>query len=65
LRRVIVLNGVEEGGTPPPSLLMLVLVGGKDRTLEEFRKLAAAAGLRVTAAGKLGSWRFVVECRPL
>jgi hypothetical protein len=63
--RVIVLNGVEEGGTPPPSLLMLVLVGGKDRVLDEFRKLAATAGLRVTAAGELGSWRFVVECRPL
>ena len=43
---------------------MMVLVGGKDRSLAEFRELARAAGLDVQAAGRLPSGRFAVECRP-
>ena len=43
---------------------MMVLVGGRERTLAEFRDLAGAAGLAVVAAGGLASGRFVVECRP-
>jgi SAM-dependent methyltransferase len=64
--RVIVLSGVtpDEAGGASPALLMMVLVGGKDRTLSEFRGLAAAARLDVTAAGRQASGRFVVECRP-
>lgn len=64
--RVIVLNGVtpEEGGGPSPALLMMVLVGGRDRSLAEFRELARAAGLEVRAAERQPSGRFVVECRP-
>jgi hypothetical protein len=64
--RVILLNGVtpDEDGGPSPSLLMLVLVGGRDRTLAEFRELARAAGLDVHATVRQPSGRFVVECRP-
>ncbi|MGB2717510.1 MAG: methyltransferase [Vicinamibacterales bacterium] len=64
--RVVVLNGVtpDEAGGPSPALLMMVLVGGKDRTLTEFNKLAAGAGLQVTATERKRSGRFVVECRP-
>jgi 2,7-dihydroxy-5-methyl-1-naphthoate 7-O-methyltransferase len=65
--RVVVLNGVTpdgEGG-PAPELLMLVLVGGKGRSLSEFRELAGAAGLEVTTAERQPSGRFVVECRPV
>lgn len=64
--RVVVLGGVSPGeGRADPELLMLVLLGGKDRTLTEFRVLARAAGLAVVAAGRQPSGRFVVECRPV
>jgi hypothetical protein len=62
--RVVVLSGVSPDDRAPPALLMMVLVGGKERTLEEFRALARAAGLEVTAAARQPSGRFVVECRP-
>jgi hypothetical protein len=64
--RIIVLSGVspDENGPPSPELLMMVLVGGKRRTLSEFRELARAAGLDVHAAAPLPSGRFVLECRP-
>jgi hypothetical protein len=64
--RVVVVSGVspDQEGSPPPDLLMLVLVGGKMRSLTEFRALAAAAGLRVQAAAQRPSGRFIVECRP-
>lgn len=63
--RVLVLNGMspdEEGG-PSPALLMMVLVGGRERSLAKFRELARAAGLEVHAAERQASGRFVVECR--
>ncbi|HEY3082210.1 MAG TPA: methyltransferase [Chloroflexota bacterium] len=65
--RVAVLSGVspDDAGGPSPELLMLVLLGGKDRTLAEFRELAGGAGLGVQAAGRLRSGRFAVECRPI
>src|ERR1035441_7113699 len=61
--RVVILSGVVPGEGAPPELLMMVLVGGKERTLSEFRKLAGQAGLEVRAAGRQASGRFVVECR--
>jgi SAM-dependent methyltransferase len=64
--RIVVFNGVSpdgEGG-PSPALLMMVLVGGRDRSLTEFRQLARTAGLEVQAAERQPSGRFVVECRP-
>ena len=61
--RLMILSGVApDDGPPPPDLLMLVLVGGKDRTRAEFGTLASAAGLRVRRAGCNGAGRFVVEC---
>jgi hypothetical protein len=65
--RVVVLGGVsgDEGRPPSPELLMLVLVGGKSRSLAEFRELAHAAGLEVSATGRQPSGRFVVECRTI
>lgn len=64
--RIVVLSGVspDEGSGPSPALLMMVLVGGKDRSLSEFRELAGASGLEVQAAERQQSGRFVVECRP-
>jgi 2,7-dihydroxy-5-methyl-1-naphthoate 7-O-methyltransferase len=65
--RVVVLSGVSPDGAggPPPELLMLVLVGGEQRTLSQFRELAGEAGLAVEAAGRTGSGRYAVECRPV
>lgn len=62
--RLLLLGGVSPEETASPELLMLVLLGGKNRTLNEFRQMAAEAGLTVTAFGKLPSGRFTVECRP-
>jgi len=64
--RVVVLNGVSPDSTdgPSPALLMMVLVGGKERSLSEFRALARSAGLDVATAARQPSGRFVVECRP-
>jgi hypothetical protein len=64
--RVVVLGGVspDENERLDPALLMMVLVGGKDRSLTEFRELARRAGLEVQSAGRLSSGRSVVECRP-
>ena len=61
-----VLGGVspDEDCDPSPSLLMMVLVGGRDRSLAEFRELARAAGLDVQTAGRQPSGRLVIECRP-
>jgi 2,7-dihydroxy-5-methyl-1-naphthoate 7-O-methyltransferase len=64
--RLVVLGGVspDGDGSPSPELLMMVLLGGKDRSLSEFRELARSAGLEVEATGRQPSGRFVVECRP-
>ena len=63
--RVVILGGVSPQERASPELLMMVLVGGKDRTLEEFRDLAREAGLEVHAAARQSSGRFIVECRPI
>ena len=62
--RVVLVNGVNPGECASPDLLMLVLVGGKERALDEFRELARGAGLAVSAKGLQDSGRFIVECRP-
>lgn len=61
--RIVLLSGVVSGDDAGPSLLMMVLLGGKERTLGEFRSLATEAGLAITAADRTPSGRFVVECR--
>jgi hypothetical protein len=61
---VVVLNGITPDEKAPPALLMMVLVGGKERTLAEFRQLAHDAGLEVRATSRQASGRFVVECAP-
>jgi 2,7-dihydroxy-5-methyl-1-naphthoate 7-O-methyltransferase len=63
--RVAVVGGVSpKSGAGEGDLLMMVLVGGKGRSLAEFTELAAGAGLEVAAAGHRRSGKYVVECRP-
>lgn len=50
--RVAVFNSTAAGEVPSPVLLMLVLVGGKDRSLDELCVLAGEAGLCVDAVGR-------------
>lgn len=77
--RVLVLEGLppEDAGSGPGggvlddqrllaqlNVLMLMLFGGKERSLSEYAQLAEAAGLTVTSVSPTASGVFVVECRP-
>ena len=62
--RVVVFTGAGPGEDASPALLMMVLVGGRERALDEFRALARTAGLEVRVAGRQPSGRVIVECRP-
>ena len=62
--RVVVLKSVSPDGARPGLSIEMVLVGGKHRSLTEFRELAQAAGLEIVAAGPQESGYFCVECRP-
>jgi 2,7-dihydroxy-5-methyl-1-naphthoate 7-O-methyltransferase len=59
----VLVNGVNPGDTAKPDLLMLVLVGGRERTLADFEPLARQAGLAVSTAARDRGGRFLVECR--
>jgi hypothetical protein len=61
--RVVVLGGVTNDGEPRGLMIEMVLVGGKLRTISEFRELARDAGLEVVAAGKQPMGAFITECR--
>ncbi len=63
--RIVILGGVSSDDRADPQLLMMVLLGSKDRTLTEFRELANTAGLKVQSTGWQPSGRFAVECRPM
>ena len=62
--RVVVLKSVSTDETPRGIMIEMVLLGGKHRSLGEFRELARRAGLEVIAAGQQPAY-FVVECRPI
>lgn len=61
--RVVVLKGVSPDDEIRGLTIEMVLLGGKHRTVTEFRELARQAGLEVTAAGQQPGGYFVVECR--
>jgi hypothetical protein len=62
--RVVVLKSVGPDDAPRGLWIEMVLLGGKHRTVTEFRELAREAGLEVLATGRQPSGHFVVECRP-
>jgi hypothetical protein len=63
--RVVVIGGISpRNPAGHGDLLMMVLLGGRGRSLAEFRRLAGQAGLETVAADQQPSGRFVVECRP-
>lgn len=61
--RVVILKGVAPDAAPQALAIEMVLVGGKRRTVAQFRELAREAGLEVIAAAQQPSGYFVVECR--
>jgi len=61
--RIVISGGVSPDDAPASLSIETVLVGGKINTLAEFRELAREAGLEVSAAGRLTTGRYVVECR--
>ncbi len=63
--RVVVLGGVSTDEARRALVIEMVLLGGKHRTVTEFRELARDAGLEVVAAERQPSRYFVVECRPV
>ena len=62
--KVVVLKGVSPDDEPRQLPIESVLVGGRHRTLTEFRKLARSAGLEILSAGWQSSGYFETECRP-
>jgi len=46
------------------NLRMLVLAGGRERTIDDYAALAAAAGLRVTAVHDITERHVIIECVP-
>ena len=64
--RVVLVNGVSPDSDrgASPELLMMILVGGRARTLSEFRTLAGAAGLEISGTKETRPGRFTVECIP-
>jgi hypothetical protein len=63
--RVVVLKGVGPDDAPRGLMIEMVLLGGKHRTVTEFRALAREAGLEVLAAEPHPAGYFVVECHPV
>jgi len=63
--RVLVAGGVSPDGALATLTPERVLVGGRDRPLAVFVRLAGEAGLAVVRSGHGGGGRFVVECRPV
>ena len=61
--RVVVFTNSDRGEPAPPDLLMLVLVGGKSRTIEELEAMGTEAGLVIRKIGRQASGRVLVEFR--
>ncbi len=62
--RVVVLKSVGPDGARRELTIEMLLLGGKHRTLTEFKELALAASLEVVAAGQQTGGYYVVECEP-
>ncbi len=61
--RVVVVGSIDLDGRTYGLSIETVLVGGKHWNLEQFRALAAQAGLGITASGRQPTGRSIVECR--
>jgi len=55
--------GDDPGMFAEMNLRMLVLSGGRERTIEDYQTLAAAAGLTTTDVTTTSSGLVVIDCR--
>ena len=67
--RVLVVESHGTAGADPAAfaemnLRMLVLTGGRERTVDDYSALAAGAGLRVTAVHDIMERQVIIECVP-
>ena len=67
--RVLVIESHGSPGGDPAAfaemnLRMLVLAGGRERTIDDYSALAVRAGLRVTAVHDLTERHVIIECVP-
>ena len=60
--RVVVVGSIDLDGQSYGLSIETVLVGGKHWNREQFRVLAAEAGLRITRTGRQPTGRSIVEC---
>ena len=63
--RVVIVGGVSPDRRANGLTPELILVGGRQRTLGEFVRLASEAALDTLSTGHQPSGQFVVECRPM
>jgi SAM-dependent methyltransferase len=63
--RVLFLTNAGPGEPASPELLMLVLVGGRGRAIDEYRVMTRNAGLDLRSVTRVPSGRYVVDCRPI
>ena len=60
-------HGIANGDTAAfaeMNLRMLVLAGGRERTIDDYSALAAGAGLQVTAVHDIAERHVIIECVP-
>ncbi len=67
--RVLVIESHGTGGSDPAAfaemnLRMLVLAGGRERTIDDYTALAASAGLHVTEVHRASKSHVIIECIP-
>jgi 2,7-dihydroxy-5-methyl-1-naphthoate 7-O-methyltransferase len=64
---VLVIDGTsanDVAGFAEMNLRMLVLTGGRERTIDDYTALAASAGLKVTAVNHALENHVIIECIP-
>jgi SAM-dependent methyltransferase len=61
--QVLILKGMRANEAPRSLEIEMLLVGGRQRTVDEFRGLALRAGLKVVAVHVSPSGSSAVECR--
>ncbi|MBV9444866.1 MAG: methyltransferase [Streptosporangiaceae bacterium] len=67
--RVLVIESTAAAGDPAAfaemNLRMLVLAGGRERTIDDYSALAADAGLQVTVVHDITERHVIIECVPI
>ena len=64
---VVESHGPDGGDSPAfaeMNLRMLVLAGGRERTIDDYSALAAGAGLQVTTVHDITERHAIIECVP-